>query len=69
MSTDAIGGGGEGVVAARVDEAVDPDGLVETAWVLIANVRPDWRSQGPEWQEAAQKWRDAYARQAGEGSS
>ncbi len=42
------------------DTELQGDGLLEMAWVVIANAS-DWTDETrSEWREAAERWRDAY---------
>lgn len=49
--------------AAKIGEALADDitGLLETAWIIIANANHgDWTTATLDWQEAAARWRDDY---------
>lgn len=40
------------------------EGLLEMAWVIIANAGGgDWGKELPDWRAAAERWRDDYHRE------
>ncbi len=49
------------LLASRLPALLAADTMLESAWIIIANVGgSDWTTQSAEWQAAVAKWRDQY---------